>query len=94
VWGPSIVAFGRHHYVHETGRSGDTVAIGFSVRKQALVLYGVSHDGQQEENVELAARLGPHSTGKGCLYIKKLSDVDLEILTVMVKNAYKHRANA
>ena len=81
MWGPSIIGFGTHHYKYESGREGDTVLVGFSPRKPAMVLYGV----MGSENAEsLLAKLGKHSTGKGCLYIKKLSDVDCEVLKELI----------
>ena len=81
MWGPSIIGFGTHHYKYESGREGDTVLVGFSPRKPAMVLYGV----MGSENAEsLLAKLGKHSTGKGCLYIKKLSDVDCEVLKDLI----------
>jgi hypothetical protein len=75
MWGPSIVGFGSHHYKYESGREGDTPLIGFSPRKPATVLYGVT--GSSEV-------LGKHTTGKGCLYIKKLADVDQKVLEALV----------
>jgi hypothetical protein len=66
MWGPSIVGFGSYHYKYESGREGDMPVIAFSPRKAATVLYGVTGFG---EATALLARLGKHSTGKGCLYI-------------------------
>jgi hypothetical protein len=81
MWGPSIIGFGTHHYKYESGREGDTVLVGFSPRKPAMVLYGVMGC----ENTEaLLAKLGKHTTGKGCLYIKKLSDVDPRVLEQLI----------
>jgi hypothetical protein len=81
MWGPSIIGFGAYHYKYESGREGDTVLVGFSPRKPTMVLYGL----MGPENAEsLLAKLGKHSTGKGCLYIKKLSDVDLEVLKELI----------
>jgi hypothetical protein len=93
MWGSAIVGFGTHHYVYETGREGDTVAVGFSPRKQALVLYGLFHYEQNSEAIALASKLGTHTSGKGCLYIKRLSDVDLDVLSQMITAAYKNRVN-
>jgi hypothetical protein len=75
MWGPSIVGFGSYHYVHESGREGDMCRIGFSPRASEFALYGgflLSPD--------LLARLGKHKTGKGCLYVKRLGDVDMAVL--------------
>lgn len=91
MWGPSIVGYGTHHYVYESGRSGDTVAVGFAARKKALVLYGLLFYDQNNENIDLAKTLGPHTHGKGCLYIKKLADINLDVLEKMIIAAFKHR---
>ncbi len=81
MWGPSIIGFGTYHYKYESGREGDTVLVGFSPRKAALVLYGVTGS----ENAEsLLSKLGPHTTGKGCLYIKNFSDIDQNILEQLI----------
>ena len=82
MWGPSIVGFGTYHYKYDSGREGDMCRLGFSPRKAELVLYVLT---ESEGEDALLARLGKHKTGKCCLYIKKLSDVDqgvLEELTV------------
>jgi Domain of unknown function (DU1801) len=81
MWGPSIIGFGSYHYTYESGREGDMPLTGFSPRKAATVLYGVMGSGDSED---LLAKLGKHTTGKGCLYIKKLADVDHEVLEAMV----------
>lgn len=82
MWGPSIIGFGSYHYRYESGREGDAPLAGFSPRKAATVLYGVTGSG---EAAPLLAKLGKHTTGKGCLYIKKLSDVDPKVLTTLVE---------
>jgi hypothetical protein len=81
MWGPSIVGFGTHHYRYESGREGDMPLVGFSPRKAAAVLYGVTGFSDSEA---LLAKLGKHTTGKGCLYIKKLTDVDRKVLEALV----------
>jgi hypothetical protein len=92
MWGPSIIGFGSCHYKYESGREGDMPVIAFSPRKAATVLYGVTGFG---EATALLAKLGKHSTGKGCLYIKKLADVDQHILeTLIVKSLAAKRASA
>jgi hypothetical protein len=84
MWGPSIVGFGSYHYAYESGREGDMPLVGFSPRKAAHVLYGaIGFDGAGA----LLAKLGKHTTGKGCLYIKKLADVDVKVLETLVTNA-------
>jgi hypothetical protein len=84
MWGPSIVGFGSRHYKYETGREGDSPVVAFSPRKAATVLYGVTgFDGAEA----LLARLGKHTMGKGCLYIKKLADVDSGTLEALIAGA-------
>jgi hypothetical protein len=82
MWGPSIVGFGSYHYKYASGREGDSARIGFSPRKNALVLYML--DGYREREA-LLQRLGKHTTGVSCLYIKKLSDVDEAVLEEMMR---------
>jgi len=84
MWGPSIIGFGTDHYTYESGRGGDSVLVGFSPRKPATVLYGVTGSKSAEA---LLAKLGKHTTGKGCLYIKKLSDVDQDVLKELIVKA-------
>jgi Domain of unknown function (DU1801) len=81
MWGPSIVGFGQYHYTYDSGRQGDMPIVGFSPRKAATVFYLNSGAPGREE---LLARLGKHTTGKGCLYIKKLADVDREVLERLI----------
>ena len=92
MWGPSIVGFGNCHYVYESGRQGDMPLTGFSPRKAATVLYGLTGFGEAEA---LLVKLGKHTTGKGCLYIKKLADVDQRVLEALVAKsvAAKHSAS-
>jgi Domain of unknown function (DU1801) len=87
LWG-SIIGFGTHHYVYETGREGDTMAVGFAPRKNALVLYGVV---DYDHNLDGLSELGKHKLGEGCLYITKLSDVDTNVLKRMITSAYTVR---
>jgi hypothetical protein len=81
MWGPSIIGFGSYHYKYDTGREGDMPVVGFSPRKPATVLYGMRGSSESEA---LIAKLGKHTTGKGCLYIKKLADVDQKVLEALV----------
>jgi hypothetical protein len=81
IWGPSIVGFGSYHYRYESGREGDMPLIGLSPRKAATVLYNLA---SSDDCKALLPKLGKHMTGKGCLYIKKLADVDQEVLKAMV----------
>lgn len=81
MWGPSIVGFGTCRYRYASGREGEWPVVGFSPRKQNLTLYLTSgFDGYDE----LMARLGKHTTSKACLYIKRLSDVNLDVLRELV----------
>lgn len=81
MWGPSIIGFGSYHYKYESGREGDMPLIGFSPRKTATVLYNVTGSADSKA---LLPKLGKHTTGKGCLYIKKLADVDQQVLKAIV----------
>jgi hypothetical protein len=90
MWGPSIIGFGSCHYRYESGREGDMPLIGFSPRKAATVLYNLLGS---SDSAALLAKLGKHTTGKGCLYIKKLSDVDQKVLQALaVKSVAATRA--
>jgi hypothetical protein len=84
MWEPSIIGFGSVHYVYDSGREGDMPLVGFSPRKPALVLYGVARTAEA-----MLPKLGKYTTGKGCLYIKKLADVDVKILEKMIAFAAK-----
>jgi len=81
MWGTSIVGFGMYRYVYESGRSGDWPVIGFSPRKNDLTLYIMPGFARYEE---LLAKLGKHKTGRSCLYLKRLSDVDLPTLQLLM----------
>ena len=87
MWGPSIVGFDSYHYIYESGREGDMPIIGFSPRKSANVVYGaLGADGADGADA-LLAKLGKHTIGKGCLYIKKLAEVDVTVLEALLRNA-------
>ncbi len=85
MWGPSMVGFGTHEYTNTTG-TNDWFVVGFSPRKKALTIYGV-HDGYGPPE-PLLDDLGPHTTGKGCLYITRLADVDRAVLERLVAEAW------
>ena len=87
MWGPSIIGFGSYHYKYESGHEGTMCRMGFSPRKAELVLYVLTGFAGQPE---LLARLGKHKTGKVCLYIKKLSDVDETVLEDIAARALAH----
>jgi hypothetical protein len=84
MWGKSIVGFGSYHYKYESGRDGDICAVGFSSRKGDITVYGLTSVPRHEE---LLGKLGKHASGKGCLYIRRLSDVDLKVLEQLVASA-------
>lgn len=81
MWGPSIIGFGSYHFVYASGREGDWMVTGFSPRKTALSIYLMSG---VEREAELLAKLGKYKTGKSCLYIKRLTDVDTDVLRELV----------
>ena len=81
MWGPSIIGFGRYHYVYDSGREGDFLATGFSPRKANLSIYIMP--GYQDYS-EILSRLGKHKLGKSCLYVNKLADVDLDVLRELI----------
>jgi len=85
MWGSAIIGFGARHYVYESGREGDTMIVGFSPRKQAIALYLC---GGLEPLRDELAKLGKHTTGKGCLYIKSLNDVDTSVLRKLLGKSY------
>lgn len=84
MWGDSVVGFGTWHYRYASGREGDWFVTGFSPRKRALTLYLMCDITPLSADL---ARLGPHSTGKGCLYIRRLSEVDVGVLRRLVERA-------
>ncbi len=84
LWGPSIVGYGDQHLVYESGRELDWFLIGFAARKQAMTLYLTEGF---EGYDELLERLGPHTTGVGCLYVKRLSDVDSGVLGELARRS-------
>ena len=81
MWGPGIVGFGSYHYRYASGREGDWFLAGFSPRKQDLTLYIMSGFAKHDE---LLSRLGKYKTGKSCLYLKRLEDVDPKVLRKLV----------
>ena len=87
MWGPSIVGFGSYHYKYASGREGDWPISAFSPRKNDLTLYFMI--GFFEKYPELMEKLGKHSTGKSCLYIKRLSDIHVPTLKKMIKTSLK-----
>lgn len=87
MWGTAIIGFGSYHYTYASGREGDWFLAGFSPRKQALTLYIMSGFSRYQE---LLAKLGKHKTGKSCLYINRLDDIDMKVLRRLVKESVAH----
>jgi hypothetical protein len=88
MWGSSIVGFGSYHYKYASGREGDSCLTGFSSRKSDITLYLVANFPGQEE---LLAKLGKHKRGKGCLYLRQLSDVDPKVLEQLIVGSVAER---
>jgi len=90
MWGASIVGFGTHHYRYDSGHEGDAPLVGFSPRRAQLVIYLVG--GYEERYQAALTKLGPHKTGKGCLYLKRLADVDQDALRELIDRSVRvHR---
>ena len=87
MWGPSIVGFGRYHYKYDSGHEGDSARIGFSPRAKELVLYVM---GDFAERRSLLDRLGRHREGKACVYLKRLSDADPEVLEQLLQGSWDY----
>lgn len=86
MWGPTIVGFGTRHYRYASGREGDTARVGFAPRQGSIVLYGLLSD--DDGGTESLERLGPHRRGRGCLYVKRLGDIDVGVLEQLVATAW------
>jgi len=86
MWGPSIVGFGRYHYKYATGREGDMCLVGFSPRKASMVLYVL---GSLSNDDPLLGSLGKYKTGRSCLYVNKMEDVDEKVLIKIIEKSYK-----
>ena len=91
VWSSGLIGFGTYHYKSSSGQEGDWFPVGFASRKAALTVYLGLELGSLAEQLE---RLGKHKTGKGCIYIKRLSDVDRGVLEQLVAEAYAHMKQA
>ena len=90
MWGPAIVGFGRREMVYAGGKTGEWMVIGFSPRKQNITLYL----GGLDRNGDLMSELGTHSCGKGCLYIKRLSDIRLPVLKKLVQASVQQKSKS
>lgn len=95
MWGDSIIGFGQYHYRYATGHEGDAAMVGFSPRKQNLTLYLMGCYVRPEDKTydNLFEKLGKHKTGKSCLYINKLDDVDMDVLEELVRKSYEDMKN-
>jgi hypothetical protein len=86
MWGPSIIGFGSYHYKYKSGHEGDYLMVGFSPRKAKISLYFSAYDSVREE---LLKDFGKHTAGKGCVYINKVADIDIEVLKKLIKQSIK-----
>ncbi|WP_374966980.1 DUF1801 domain-containing protein [Lysinibacillus sp. RS5] len=84
MWGPSIIGFGSYHYKYESGHEGDAPLVGFSPRKAKISLYFAPGDSERDH---LLQEFGKYTTGKACVYINKLADVDVEVLKLLIKQS-------
>ncbi len=89
MWGPSIVGFGSYHYKYASGHEGDWAMLGFSPRKSAISLYIYT---ECADSADLLSKLGKFKMGKACIYIKKLNDIDLEIMKQIARNTMNYLA--
>ena len=87
MWGDSIIGYGSYHYVYDSGREGDWFLAGLSPRKRNLTIYVMAGF---ERAPELMAKLGKYKTGKSCLYVNKLDDVDTDVLAQLVRGSVEH----
>ena len=90
MWGDSIIGFGNYHYKYDSGREGDMPMTGFSPRKLNFSIYILSGFSKQQQLLE---QLGPHKIGKSCLYINRLKEIDMDILSQVIKSSYLHYKN-
>ena len=90
MWGPSIIGFGSYHYKYDSGHEGDAPLAGFSPRKAAMTIYFYL---PEENREELLAQLGKHTSSKACIYIKKLADIDIEILKKIILRSIEYTQN-
>ena len=84
MWGPSIIGFGSYHYKYATGHEGDAPLVGFSPRKAKISLYFATGDTEREETLK---RFGKYTSGKSCVYINKVDDIDVEVLKELINQS-------
>ena len=87
MWGPSIIGFGSYHYKYASGHEGDAPLVGFSPRKAKISLYIAPED--EETRAEMLRDFGKHTAGKGCVYINKVADIDVEVLKTIIVRSVK-----
>ena len=93
MWGPSMIGFGSYDYVYDSGHAGTAMRTGFAPRKANMVLYVLDGcDGESGEANPLLAKLGKHKTGKSCLYVNKLADVDMGVVEQLVRESWEAMA--
>ncbi|MBV1757304.1 MAG: DUF1801 domain-containing protein [Dethiosulfatibacter sp.] len=90
MWGDSIIGFGSYHYKYDSGHEGDAPLVGFSPRKAKISLYFATGDTEREE---LLKEFGKHTSGKACVYVNKLDDIDLEVLKQLIKQSVSFLQN-
>ncbi|QCK16795.1 DUF1801 domain-containing protein [Mangrovivirga cuniculi] len=86
IWGENIIGFGEYHYKYDSGREGDWFMTGFSPRKQNMSIYIMTGFSKYQDLLE---KLGKHRTGSSCLYINKLEDIDIQVLTKLISESFK-----
>jgi len=86
MWGPSIIGFGSYHYKYASGHEGDAPLVGFSPRKAKISLYFATGDDQREHILE---KFGKHTSGKACVYINKVADIDIDVLKELIDQSVK-----
>lgn len=86
MWGPSIIGFGSYHYKYKSGHEGDAPLVGFSPRKAKISLYFATGDAKREE---LLQKFGKHTTGKACVYINKVADINIDVLKELINQSVK-----
>ncbi len=94
MWGPSIVGYGSYQYTYESGRTGESCLVGFAIRGKDLVIYLLAEGKQQEARLR---KLGPHKSGKSCLYFRRLADLEMSVLEQLVVGSIaelRHRYGA
>jgi len=87
MWGSNIIGFGTYHYKYASGQEGDWMKVGFSPRKQKFSIYIMSGFDELQDSL---SQLGKHKTGKGCLYVNKLGDIDMNVLKELIKESFKN----